>query len=505
MVIINPQVPIQPAAFNRPAGPAPILAADKVLMAVVLSQKANHMYELASGSLRMMAESQTPLKQGEQLQLRVTGHDASQRPQLEILNRNSVQLLPLIKASLPQQENLNQLSSSLLANLRGGTTPQLQNATAQFFTSLPERSQMTNPQSLNVVLQNSGLFLESHLARGQAVTGDIKTALLKLARQLEAASQLNSRPGAMAANSGADSAKPNASTAQTTAHANSQPSKTLADKAGIEAQLTAGLKDTGPLKTTLAQSTNQTATPTASGEAGKTQTQAQANTAAKSPLPNELLSTTVKLTTPSSRAASAYQTTQAALPSSNVSLPGDIQAQARIPLNQAEILKHPDTSNQQLLNMVRGVLARGEAHQLLHLQTADPQQQQYVMEIPVRDRDGIDVWQMRLERRDLEDQASAKSRTDPDKAKHQWTVTLNFDFPGMGPVKAVLRQQNEKMKVDFTAENAATDAAIKQFQGELTQRLQEQGINDIQVSSKQGSSAENNSPLHQLHLLKDQA
>ena len=40
MVIINTTPAIQPAAVNRPAGPAPILPADRLLMAVVLGQKA---------------------------------------------------------------------------------------------------------------------------------------------------------------------------------------------------------------------------------------------------------------------------------------------------------------------------------------------------------------------------------------------------------------------------------------------------------------------------------
>ena len=64
MVIINPSFATQPAAFNRPAGPAPVLAIDRVLTAVVVGQRAEHLYELASGNLKLMAESQTALRHG---------------------------------------------------------------------------------------------------------------------------------------------------------------------------------------------------------------------------------------------------------------------------------------------------------------------------------------------------------------------------------------------------------------------------------------------------------
>ena len=107
MVIINPTISTQPAALTRPAGPAPVLPADRVLNAVVLGERAQHLYELSSGSLRMMAESQTPLREGEQLQLRVLGKDAQQRPQLEILQRGTQDISPQLRNRLPEQLSLN--------------------------------------------------------------------------------------------------------------------------------------------------------------------------------------------------------------------------------------------------------------------------------------------------------------------------------------------------------------------------------------------------------------
>lgn len=497
MVIINPQVATQPAAFNRPAGPAPVLPTDRVLMAVVMSQKASHLYELASGGLKMMAESQTPLRQGEQLQLRVTGHDASQRPQLEILSRNSVQLLPLIKASLPQQQNLNQLSSNLIANFKLSPNPQVQQASEQFIAALPQREQLTSAAALKNVIANSGLFLEAHLAKGEPIAGDIKTALLKLARQLENASQqrgelqkhLQGRTS-----SGNEGLSKNYQPAQNSplpqASQNSpgQPPQT---------QQTAG-KPALPGQAAGSGQAQPGASPSSS--------QAPLNSsAASSALPPSSLPKAAQQTN-GNRAASAYQaSSNAVITGANEQLPGDLRAQARIPINQAEILRQPEQANQLLLNMAKGVIARHEAHQLLHLQTADPLQQQYMMEIPVRDRDGIDVWQMQIERRHQQQESENAASQDKKQARHQWNITLNFDFPGMGPVKAVVRHSDKQMRVDFTAEQPRTEAAIRQFQSELSQRLSEQGIADVVLQSRVGDSRGPSSALHRQHLLEDQA
>ncbi len=428
MVIINPNIPTQPASYSRPAGPAPILPADRVIMAVVLGQKASHLYELASGNLRLMAESQTPLRQGEELQLKVTGHDAAKRPQLEILSRTGQNLAPLIKATLPQQQNLNQLTGALLAGFRQGSNPAVMTATEAFISSLPVRQQLIDPTALRQVLRDSGLFMESHLAAGDSVPGDLKTALLKLARQLENSAQQR--------------------------HLGEQGA---ASKLATDYSPVSNAKNRSP-----------------SGYEGQNKTPAQAYNA----------SSAAQLKPPE--------------------LPGDLRPQGRVALNQFNLPQQPELLSRYLLDMVRGSLARQDAHQLLHLQSSNAQQQQYVMEIPVRDQDGVDVWQLHIERRETQDDDTPQTSA-REQPSHQWAITLNFDFPGMGPVKSVVKHSDAGLSVNFIAERPETGAMIKATQNELRERLEQQGIAQPEIHSHVGNSAGPDSPLHEHHLLEDKA
>ena len=184
MVIINPTHNTQPAALLRPAGPAPVLAPDRVMNAVVLGERAQHLYELASGSLRMMAESQTPLRKGEQLQLQVVGRDAQQRPELRIMQRDDVNIAPILRDRLPQQQGLNQLMATL-SQLSQQLSPSVQKLLAPVLASIPHRKQLSDGERVKTALQNSGQFFEAKLLKNAPRNLDFKAALLKLAAQLD--------------------------------------------------------------------------------------------------------------------------------------------------------------------------------------------------------------------------------------------------------------------------------------------------------------------------------
>ncbi|CAA0082604.1 flagellar hook-length control protein FliK [Zhongshania aliphaticivorans] len=192
MVIINPSFATQPAALNRPSGPAPVLAIDRVLSAVVVGQRADHLYELASGNLRMMAESQTALRHGEKLLLQVTGKDHKQRPQLLILKADANFISKQLRTTLPQQQSTTQLLSALSAVNARATSPALTTLIDEFLSTLPSKAQASNPNELRQAILQSGLFLESQLNKGEAPSRDIKRALLRLNQQLS--QQLGNEP-----------------------------------------------------------------------------------------------------------------------------------------------------------------------------------------------------------------------------------------------------------------------------------------------------------------------
>ena len=445
MVIINPSIATQPAAFNRPAGPAPILPADKVLNAVVMGQRAEHLYELASGNLRLMAESQTALRRGEQLLLQVTGKDAQQRPTLQVINTTPSAINPLLKAMLPQQQGINQLLANInqLFSSPAASNTALTKLTSELLNALPARQQVSDPAGLRQAILSSGFFMEGQLAAGIAPPNDLKSALLRLAQQLE-----NLRLSSA-----------------TTSQESTSKNKLSQDYSNLARG--AGTKSESPLMTS-------------------SQTNPSAANATKSNLsPN----------------------TSYSKPAASCDLPGVLRSQPRLPAEVPDLKLTQDAVIKQLLQDSRGVIARLESHQLLHLQQKEPQQNQYLIELPVRNDDGIDVWQLQLQwQRPSSDQDHQSSdATGEDHYQRRWQINLNFDLPGLGAISTKVIQQGSQLAITFSADSQATRALIELRQHELSQRLEEQGIADTEIQTHTGISPAASSPLSSHSLLEDQA
>ncbi|WP_373095804.1 flagellar hook-length control protein FliK [Zhongshania sp.] len=446
MVIINPSNATQPAAFNRPAGPAPVLPTDRVLNAVVMGQRAEHLYELASGNLRLMAESQTALRRGEQLLLQVTGKDAQQRPTLQVINTSAGAISPLLKAMLPQQQGINQLLANITPLLNKANDSTLNKLSSALVNALPSRQQLSDPAGLRAAILSSGFFMEAQLAAGIAPANDLKSALLRLAQQLENLRQSN------------------AASTQT------DPSK-----ASKLSQDYSGLARTAGAKAEMPPSTNS--------------------------LPN--------LSQPPTAAKDGLNpvSTNYGKPAPSSDLPGVLRSQPRIAAELPEQKLSQEAVIKQLLQDSRGAIARLESHQLLHLQQKDPLQSQYLIEIPVRNDDGIDVWQMQLQwQRTSEDQEHpTDNASDEDQYQRRWQINLNFDLPGLGPINTKVIQQGKQLAITFNTETQATRALIEQRQHELNQRLEEQGIIDTEIVTHTGIGPAASSPLSSHSLLDDQA
>ena len=439
MVIINPSFATQPAALNRPAGPAPVLAIDRVLSAVVVGQRAEHLYELASGNLRMMAESQTALRHGEKLLLQVTGKDRQQRPQLLILKADANFISKQLRSALPQQQSTPQLLSTINAVNTRPTPPSLSALLKEFLNILPSKAQVTQASELRQTILQSGLFFESQLAKGDAPPRDIKRALLRLHQQL------------------------------------SQE---------LDLELPAEKVKRG-----------QTS-------ADEKQTQLAREYAP----PSRSLLAPANLGTGSKPIVSQSYTEYAANKARPEELPGQLNPQGRQTANladgdsQTEILR-------QLLRDVRGSLARQESHQLQFLQQNDKQHSQFMIELPVRDDDGTDLWQLQFYKSQYtEDKAQNQEQPRPDREKpqHNWVVNLSFDLPGLGPLKARI-SQTPTLNIQFSTDKPQTMALINAQRGDLEARLSAQGISTPSIQCSAEPIAEGALSLYPQTLLDTQA
>ena len=428
MVIINPSFATQPAAVNRPAGPAPVLAIDRVLTAVVIGQRAEHLYELASGNLKMMAESQTALRHGEKLLLQVTGKDQQQRPQLQILKPDTGLINEQLRSSLPQQQSVNQLIANLGKLINMPQQQQLAALGKEFIEAIASKPQASDPAGLRQAILQSGLFMESQLAKGDAPTRDLKRALLRLNQRLN--QQLHNIEQAPKS----DNSSKNASLAREYA-----PQTRIA------------------------------------------------------PLLSEYSAAPSAENYPKNRDHSTNRT----------ELPGQLSPQHR----QTPTLSDADSNLEilrQLLRDVRGTLTRQESHQLLHLQQND--KTQYMIELPVRSNDGIDVWQLHFHKFDKTDreQANPQQQSTKEEPQHNWTISLSFDLPELGPIRARITQ-NPELKILFNAGNSATTALITSKRHELEQTLAAQGVSTQSIECHNSPITIASSELFSQSLVETQA
>jgi hypothetical protein len=439
MVIINPSFATQPAALNRPAGPAPVLAIDRVLSAVVVGQRAEHLYELASGNLRMTAESQTALRHGEKLLLQVTGKDRQQRPQLLILKADANFISKQLRTALPQQQSAPQLLSTINAANTRATPSSLSPLLKEFLNILPSKAQVTQASELKQTILQSGLFLESQLAKGEAPPRDIKRALLRLHQQLSQELDLELPPETV------------------------KRRQISADEK--QAQLA---REYAPLS--------------------------------RSPLAPANLSAGSKPIVSQSYADNAANKTRPE------ELPGQLSPQGRQIANITDGNSHTEIL-QQLLRDVRGSLARQESHQLQFLQQNDKQHSQFMIELPVRDDDGTDLWQLQFykpQHTDDQPPSQEQARTDKEKPQHDWVVNLSFHLPGLGPLKARI-SQSPKLSIRFSTDNPQTMALINAQRGDLEERLSAQGISTPSIQCSAEPIAEGALSLYPQTLLDTQA
>lgn len=443
MVIINPTVPSQPAAVNRPAGPAPVIPADRVLIATVLGERANHLYELASGNLRMMAESQTPLRSGEELRLMLSGRDSRQRPTLRILNAPTSEVNQQLRLLLPEQRPLPQAMATLVsAALQSSQQPATQFARI-LLGVLPQPEALSEADSLRKQLLRSGMFLESNLLTSGdpnspksaqvSQQSDLKAAMLTLLQQLQdesqtAAAKATAPIPAGKGNAGAGSYPPASSISPAPS-----PSTSPSSQSGAAPLVQSGV-ESGP-----------------------------------DPSNRQLL------------LARAYPA-----PLSGSELPGELAPQGRKPLPNPAVadghLEH------RLLADIKSALARIESNQLLHLRQPDSQQPSLMIELPVLDRDGVDVWQMQFQwDRDQQQRESADATPDPGAGtERRWQVKLSFDLPGLGPIQVALDWQQDKLQSRFHFARSETLSLFERHLDELRDGLLARGVDSPQLALQLG-------------------
>lgn len=145
------------------------------------------------------------------------------------------------------------------------------------------------------------------------------------------------------------------------------------------------------------------------------------------------------------------------------------------------------TQQQALLELLRhteGGLARLQLTQLLSSNVDDENRRSWVMELPVRQDERIDLIQLRIEK---EKQANNNQQTT------HWSINLTFDLEGLGTIEVRVQLINDIISSTFWARREASTALIRENLHTLHTRLREAGLNIGTLTAHQGKPPQDNS------------
>ncbi|MBI3560785.1 MAG: flagellar hook-length control protein FliK [Gammaproteobacteria bacterium] len=166
---------------------------------------------------------------------------------------------------------------------------------------------------------------------------------------------------------------------------------------------------------------------------------------------------------PRSAATAALAHAREVAPAPHPNLP---EAQARA-VASATLLNSTEHGLTQFLQQTEAVLARMQTHQL-QMATTDTAHSGWLLELPVRHGQGVDLFDLRIHP-DGHEQKSTKP-------SHGWTVMLAFDLAGLGPMRVQISLQQHTISTYWWASHERTVALFNDYVDTFKSRLQANGL-----------------------------
>ena len=371
---------------------------------------------------------------------------------------------PPVNALLPTQGSQAPLLATLWSlrttpGALAGLPEGIQAGIKQLFSGFPTVDQVTQPGGLRRAILSSGLFHEASLAalagdRGRAPPAtDLKSALLSLASQLRArAATTTTTPATPPGASGAAAPGAGAAAAPVPTRAPTGSGTAVQSPPSSPVALPASGAGTGP------------GSPPMLGSSPAAGVAAQPLVGERRPVSPEQAArlATGPRGTPANSAAStgslslAQHTAAREVPPP---LPGSMPlAQGRADIQGAAL------SQPILLDMLRAqtekAVARLSLHQWSSSESLEPGHARWLLELPVRSQDGMDIVHFSIDR---------EGGQDGEDTEPAWRVELAFELPELGPIHARLTITGNRVGANLWVEDAAT---VERARTELW-RLQE--------------------------------
>ena len=147
------------------------------------------------------------------------------------------------------------------------------------------------------------------------------------------------------------------------------------------------------------------------------------------------------------------------------------QQTIRAPIEQASLqnITQRDEAMQTFLRQIESSLTHMQQTQLQNLNDAQPGRPLWLMELPIKDGQDIDLFELRI--------TEEEYRQEDGETKKVWNVTLKFDIEGLGKIKAHIKMQDEHISAQFFSEKSEVLSLFQENFDFLRSRLNINGLN----------------------------
>ena len=163
----------------------------------------------------------------------------------------------------------------------------------------------------------------------------------------------------------------------------------------------------------------------------------------------------------------------------------------RSQVEQATLLNitQREEAMQTFLRQVESSLSHMHQTQLQNLNESQAGRPLWLMELPIKDGQDIDLFELRISEEE-------NSNQDEDEAKKIWNITLKFDLTGIGKIKAHIKMQNNYISAQFFSEKKEVLSLFQENFDFLRSRLNSNGLNVGNIECAHANLSDDKPPIH---------
>lgn len=167
------------------------------------------------------------------------------------------------------------------------------------------------------------------------------------------------------------------------------------------------------------------------------------------------------------------------VPESKVGIQQQATPRPQVEQTSIQNLTQREEAMQTFLRQVESSLTHMQQTQLQSLNDSQAGRPTWLMELPIKDGQDIDVFELRIN-----EEENAKEEKEIKKA---WNVILKFDLSGLGKVKAHVKMQDDFISAHFISEKAETMTLFNDHFDFLKNRLSYNGLNVGNIDAVQAN------------------